>query len=43
MAWSTPVLASNLRDGRGQIREIFDFDADGSLTKQAQRRLTTPA
>jgi hypothetical protein len=40
MAWSTPVLGSNLRDGRGQI---FDFDADGSLTKQAQRRLTTLA
>jgi hypothetical protein len=30
-----------LRDGRGLVREVFDFDADGSLTERARRRFTS--
>lgn len=32
-----------LHDSAGLLREIFDFDADGSLTERAQRRFTTLA
>ena len=27
-----------VRDQRGHLREVFRFDADGSLTEQARRR-----
>ena len=32
-----------LRDGGGLVREVFDFDADGSLTERARQRFTTLA
>lgn len=28
----------HVRDGEGQLREVFCFDADGTLTDQAKRR-----
>ncbi len=30
-----------LLDGGGLVREVFDYDADGSLTERAKRRFTT--
>jgi hypothetical protein len=30
-----------VRDAAGQLRELFRFDADGSLTEHAKRRFTT--
>jgi hypothetical protein len=31
------------RDGEGQLREVFRFDPDGSLTERAKRRFTSLA
>jgi hypothetical protein len=28
----------HVRDGAGRLREVFDVDADGTLTEQARRR-----